>query len=68
MPAPHVADVLFSGLYDAALSSYEVTAKGPGNATAAGRAHFAATRADRDPDATVVVFDMPAVQLPGACQ
>lgn len=64
--ARHVADALFNVLYDAALSSYEVTTKGPGNAAAAVRAHFAATRADRDPDATVVVFDMPGVRLPGS--
>ena len=64
--APHVKDALFNVLYDAALSSYEVTATGPGEAAATVRAHFAATRADRDPDAAVVVFDMPGVQLPGA--
>jgi hypothetical protein len=63
--APHVADALYSVLYETALSSYEVTAEGPGDAAAAVRAHFAATRADGDPDATVQVFDLPAVQLPG---
>jgi hypothetical protein len=63
--APHVADALFNALYETALSSYEVTANGPGDAAAAVRAHFADTRADRDPHATVQVFDLPGVQLPG---
>ncbi|MFE1782802.1 hypothetical protein ACFW9F_09490 [Streptomyces sp. NPDC059506] len=62
--APHVADALYNTLYEAALSSYQVTANGPGDAAAAVRAHFATTRADRDPDATVVIFDLPGVHLP----
>ncbi|MER5372727.1 hypothetical protein [Streptomyces sp. NPDC002553] len=63
--APHVADALYNALYETGLSSYEVTAKSQGYVAAAVRAHFAAARADRDPDATVVVFDLPGVQLPG---
>ncbi|MFE9252906.1 hypothetical protein [Streptomyces sp. NPDC007088] len=63
--APHVADALRNVLSKSALSSYEVTADGPGDAAAAVRAHCAAARADRDPDAAVAVFDLPAVQLPG---
>ncbi len=62
---PHVADALYNVLYEAGLSSYKVIANSPGDAAAAVRAHFAATRADRDPDATVVVFDLPEVQQPG---
>ncbi|WP_246097550.1 hypothetical protein [Streptomyces botrytidirepellens] len=63
--APHVADTLFSALYATALSSYEVTAKSPGDAAAAVRAHFAATRADHDPDATGQPVNFPGIQLPG---
>ncbi|MGW3929809.1 hypothetical protein ACWECC_17140 [Streptomyces microflavus] len=67
-PSPHkarpVADALFCALYEAALSSYETTANSPGDAATTVRTHFAATRADRDPDAAVVAFDLPGVQLP----
>lgn len=62
--APHIADTLYNTLYEAALTSYQVTANGPGDAAAAVRAHFATTRADRDPDDTVVIFDLPGVHLP----
>lgn len=61
--APHVADALNNTLNQTALSSYQVTATDPGAAAAAVRAHFAATRADRDPDATVQVVDLPGIQL-----
>ncbi|MCX4681633.1 hypothetical protein OG413_41260 [Streptomyces sp. NBC_01433] len=63
--APHVADALFNALYETALTSYEVTANNPGDAAAAVRAHFDATRGDRDPDATVQVIDLPGAHLPG---
>ncbi|MFD7959116.1 hypothetical protein ACFV4X_37325 [Streptomyces ardesiacus] len=62
--APHVADALYNTLHQAALTSYQVTANGPGDAAAAVRAHFATTRADRDPDATAVIFDLPGTHLP----
>lgn len=64
--APHVADALNNAVRRTALSSYQVTATSPGAAAAAVRAHFAATRADREPDATVQVFDRPGTQVPAS--
>lgn len=48
--APQVTDALRSTLNEASLSSYKVSAKGPGEAAAAVRAHFATARSQYDPD------------------
>ncbi|MFF8617067.1 hypothetical protein [Streptomyces sp. NPDC015350] len=63
--ARHVADALHNALNEAALSSCEVTASGPGDAAAAARAHFAATRADRAPDTAAEALGLPGAQLSG---
>jgi hypothetical protein len=70
IPAPSpteardVAVALYGELHAAALTSYEVSVKTSGEAAAAVRAHFAATRAERDPDAKVQATDRPGGVLP----